>query len=78
MLLQYLDGEILGLVPNGEVEDKIMKADVIFSKVVDLWEQIADFMANSWVSDKSKELLSDPVVDESVEPKSPVWAKIVD
>ena len=55
-----------------------MKADVIFSKVVDLWEQIADFKGNSQVSNKSTELLSDPVVDESVEPKSPVWAKTVD
>ena len=72
MLLQNLDGEILELVPNGEVDDEIMKADIIFSKVVDLREQIADFMVNSRVSDRSTELLSDPVVDESVEPKSPV------
>ena len=78
MLLQNLDGEILELVPNDEVKDEIMKADVIFGKVVDLWEQIADFMANSRVSDKSTELLLDPVVDESVEPKNPVWAKTVD
>ena len=50
-----------------------MEADVILYKIVGLREQIADFMAKSRVSDKSTELPSNPVVDESVEPaKSPV------
>ena len=50
-----------------------MEADVVSSKIVDLPQQIADFMAKSRVSDKSTELPSDPIVDEAMEPaKSPV------
>ena len=73
MLLQNLDGEILELVPVGEVEDEIMEADVISNNIVDLREQIVEFMAKSRVSDKSTELPSNPIVDETMEPaKSPV------
>ena len=35
-LLQNLDGEILELVPVREIEDEIMEADVISSKIIDL------------------------------------------
>ena len=77
-LLQNLDGEILELVPVGEVEDEIMEADVISNNIVDLREQIVEFMAKSRVSDKSTELSSDPIVDEAMEPvKSPMQAKAV-
>ena len=78
-LLQNLNGKFLELVPVGKVKEKIMEADVISSKIVDLWEQIADFMVKSRVSDESTDLPSDPVVDEAMEPvKNPVQTKTVD
>ena len=79
MLLHNLDGEILELFPVSEVEDEIMEADVISSKIIDLQEQTPDFMAKSRVSDKSTKLPTDPIVDKAMEPaKSPVRTKTVD
>ena len=66
-LLQDLDGEILELVPVGEVEDEIMEAGVISSKIVDLREQIADFMAKSRTSETAPKMTLEPIMDEHVD-----------
>ena len=74
-LLQNLDGEILELVPVDKVENKITEADVNLSKIIDIQEQIADFMAKSRVislkSSHQNLLCTNPA-------KSHVQAKTVD
>lgn len=71
-VLQNLDAEIIELVEVGEIEDEIMEADTIASKIVDMREQIDEFIAKSVSKDEASELptTTDRVVERSVEPRT--------